>query len=508
VRVVFVAPEGVPFSKTGGLADVISGLPRALVRSGLQVDVILPRYRSTRSGPTVETGRSLTIPLGGGFHFASVQDGGAIDGVQYYLIDCPEFFDREGLYQDPATGSDYPDNHLRYAGFSLAALELIKRLGPPPEIIHCHDWQTAFVPVYLQTTYRTDLYFYDTRVVFTIHNLAYHPEFARRVLAEISLDDSIFHMEGIEYFGLVNPLKGGLVYSYALTTVSPRYAEEIQTPEFGAGLEGVVRRYAWKLRGILNGADYEAWNPTTDPLIPANYSPQDLQGKKACKRALLEQMGVEQPVMSRPVLGIVSRFDRQKGFDLLAEIADSLAALDLYLVVLGTGAREYEDIFAWLGQRYPGKFLVKVAYDNALAHLIEAGSDIFLMPSRYEPCGLNQMYSLKYGTVPVVRGTGGLENSIENFDGTSGTGFKFYDYTGRALFDTISKALEAFRWPKLWARIMLNGMLKDFSWARSAREYAELYRTISPAKSIPEPPAPRESQEPGEKVPATAAAGP
>ena len=494
MRVVFVAPEGVPFSKTGGLADVIGSLPQALTPLGFQIEVVLPRYQTAKPGPMMEAGRSITIPLQAGFRFASVQDGGTIKGVRYYLIDCPEFFERDGLYQDPATGADYADNYLRFAGFSLAALELIKRLGPPPEIIHCHDWQTGLVPVYLKRNYRPDLYYYDTRVVFTIHNLAYHPEFARETLREVSLDDGLFNMDALEYYGRVNPLKGGLVFADSLTTVSPRYAEEIQTPEFGAGLEGTLQKHAGKLRGILNGCDYSAWNPATDPLIAANYTPEDLHGKHACKRALLERMGVAQADLSRPVLGIVSRFDRQKGFDLLAEIAERLAALDLYLVVLGTGARDYEEFFQRLGRKHPDRFLVKIKYDNQLAHQIEAGADMFLMPSRYEPCGLNQMYSLKYGTVPVVRGTGGLEDTIENFDGTSGTGFKFYDYTGEALLDAIGRALEAFRWPKLWTRIMMSGMMKDFSWSRSAQEYAEIYRTISPVNA--EPPKLKEAEEP------------
>jgi starch synthase len=478
-----VAPEGIPFSKTGGLADVIGGLPQALVQLGVQADVLLPRYRRTPSLPTLESGRSVTIPLQAGFRFAGIQDGGTIDGVRYYLVDCPEFFDRDNLYQDSGTGWDYPDNFLRFAAFSLASLEFIKRLGPPPEIIHCHDWQTGLVPVYRQTIYRPDLYYFDTRVVFTIHNVAYHPEFGREILRMVSLDEGIFNIDGIEYYGLVNYLKGGMVFADYLTTVSPKYAEEIQTPEYGAGMEGTVRRHSGKLRGILNGCDYSAWNPASDRLIAANYTPENLAGKKACKRDLLERMGVEQPDLSKPVLGIISRFDRQKGFDLLAEIAERLAALDLYLVVLGTGAREYQEFFAWLANRYRGKFLVKIAYDNALAHQIEAGADMFLMPSRYEPCGLNQMYSLKYGTVPIVRGTGGLENTVENFDGTSGTGFKFYEYGGGAFLDAIGRALEAFRWPKLWTRIMLAGMQKDFSWARSAREYLEIYRAISPVRN-------------------------
>lgn len=513
LRIVFVAPEGVPFSKTGGLADVVGALPRALAALGLDVDVILPRYRGTPPGVMVDAGRSVTMPLNAGFRFASVQDatptaaqpeaqdpgqtqpsetrreqGRAIGRVRTYLIDCPEFFDRDGLYQDKTTGLDYPDNHLRFAGFCFAALEFMKRLGPPPEIIHCHDWQTALVPVYLQKNYKPDLFFYDTRTVFTIHNVAYHGDFPHSALSEISLDDSLFNSEALEYYSHVNLLKGGIVFADALTTVSRRYAREIQTAEFGVGLEGVLQKNAARLRGILNGADYDAWNPATDPLIPANYSVENLEGKRECKRALLERMGVNSPVLTRPVLGIVSRFDRQKGFDLLAESSESLAALDVYLVVLGTGAREYEELFERLALKHPGKFLVKVAYDNTLAHLIEAGSDIFLMPSRYEPCGLNQMYSLKYGTVPVVRATGGLEDTIEGFDGTSGTGFKFHDYTGAALLDAISRALEAYRWPRLWARIMLRGMRKEFSWSRSALEYVDLYRSLVPAAAGGAPP--------------------
>ena len=498
MRVVFVASECVPFSKTGGLADVIGALPEALAEQGLEVEVVLPRYRNTKQGETLLTGRSLTIPLSlgplsvgplsagplsTGFHFANVQSGGDVKGVRHYLVDCPEFFDREGLYQDKSTGADYPDNHLRYAGFSLAALEFIKRLGPPPDIIHCHDWQTSLVPVYLRRNYAPDRYFSATRCVLTIHNLAYQGEFSRAALRDISLSDSLFNIDALEFYGKVNLLKGGLMFADALTTVSPRYAEEIQTPEFGCGLEGVLRRQASRLRGILNGADYEAWNPATDSLIPAHYTPQNLEGKRECKHALLERMGVAEPQLDLPLLGMISRFDRQKGFDLIAEISEGLAARDLYLVILGSGAREYEEFFERLAQRFPGKILVKVAYDNSLAHLIEAGSDIFLMPSRYEPSGLNQMYSLKYGTVPVVRATGGLDNSVEEFDGAFGTGFKFKEYTAAALLGAISRALEAYRWPHLWSKIMSNGMQKDFSWVHPAREYADLYRAVAGEKA-------------------------
>ncbi|HXJ95454.1 MAG TPA: glycogen synthase GlgA [Terriglobia bacterium] len=478
MRVVFVASECVPFSKTGGLADVVGALPAALAELEIDVQVIVPRYHGTKQGETSPEGRSLTIPLGARLHFASVQIGGTIEGVPHYLIDCPEFFDRDGLYQDKVTGWDYPDNHRRFAAFSLAALEFIKRLEPAPDIIHCHDWQTSLVPVYLRSTYAQDLYYNATRCVLTIHNLAYQGDFYRFPLADISLSDALFNINGLEYHGRINLLKGGLMFADALTTVSPKYGEEIQTPEFGYGLDGVLRRQAGRLRGILNGVDYGTWNPATDPLIPANYTPADLKNKETCKRVLLERMGLDQPDLSRPVLGIVSRFARQKGFDLIAAIAEELAARDLYLVVLGTGEREYEDFFRSLGVRFPGKFLVKVAYDNGLAHLIEAGSDVFLMPSRYEPSGLNQMYSLKYGTVPVVRATGGLENSVEDFNGSWGTGFKFWGYNGPALLGAISRALETYSRPDLWHRIMLNGMEQDFSWTHSAREYAEFYRGV------------------------------
>jgi starch synthase len=478
VRVVFVASEGLPFSKTGGLGDVIGALPKALVYQGLEVEVLLPRHQSAQPAKIVAEGRSVTIPLSAGFHFASIQDGGILNGVHYYLVDCPEFFDRPDLYQDRDTGKDYPDNYLRFAAFSLAAVEFIKRLGAPPEIIHCHDWQTALVPVYLKRNYGTDPFYNDTRVVLTVHNLAYQGQFPRQILREISLDNALFDMEHLEFYGKVNLLKGGLVFADAITTVSPRYAQEIQTAESGAGLEGVLQKYAGRLRGILNGADYDVWNPSTDPLIPAHYTPRNLNGKKECKRALLEKMGVTAPVLSRPVLGIISRFDPQKGFDLVAEVAGELGMLDMYTVVLGTGVREYEELFERLAREYPEKFLVKIAYDNALAHLIEAGSDIFLIPSRYEPCGLNQMYSLKYGTVPVVRATGGLDDTVEGFDGASGTGFKFYEYSGAALIDALGRALEAYRRPRLWSKIVANGMLRDFSWTRSARAYADLYNSM------------------------------
>lgn len=480
MRMVFVASEGVPYSKTGGLADVVGALPKALAASGYEVEVLLPRYRMTKPGRPLPQLKSLTIPLSSGFKFASIQDGGESSGVRHYLVDCPEFFDREGLYQKE--GQDYPDNHLRFAAFSLAALEFMKRSASPPDIVHCHDWQSALVPIYLRNLYQGAGFFEKTSVVFTIHNLGYQGHFPPHILPQISLHAGLFNIEGLEFYGKVNLLKGGIVFSDFITTVSRKYAEEIQTPEFGCGLEGVLKSRSGRLAGILNGVDYDAWDPATDKLIAANYTPEDLKGKEACKKALLEKMGVAKPALDRPIIGIVSRFAAQKGFDLIAGIAEELMAMDLYIVALGTGEPQYEELFRALTKKYPDKFLVKVAYDNTLAHQIEAGSDMFLMPSRYEPCGLNQIYSLKYGTVPVVRATGGLDDTIQAINGKGGTGFKFAEYSPDALLATIRRAAETYRQSKVWRQLMLNGMRKDFSWVASAKEYAKIYQTLHRAK--------------------------
>jgi len=473
VRVVFVAPEGVPFSKTGGLADVVGALPKALAKLGHKLEVVLPRYRMTKPGKPESRMQSLTLPLSAGFKFASVQNAGIAGKVQTFLVECPSIFDRAGMYQE--RGEDYPDNAMRFAAFSLAALELMKRSATPPDIIHCHDWQTALVPIYLRNLYQDDDFFRNTSVVFTIHNVGYQGLFPPHILPQISLHAGLFTLDFLEYYGKVNLQKGGIVFSDFITTVSQKYAEEIQTPEFGLGLEGVFRSRKECLRGILNGVDYDVWNPATDKLIPARYSPENMSGKAVCKKALLERMGVKQPVVERPILGIVSRFAPQKGFDLIAEIAEQLAAMDLYVVALGTGDPVYENLFQHMAATYPDKFLVEIGFDNALAHQIEAGSDMFLMPSRYEPGGLNQLYSLKYGTVPVVRATGGLDDTIVTFDGLSGTGFKF-----------IEQAIAAYRQPEAWRQLVQNGMRQDFSWGRSAEKYLEIYQTLQKPKDMPE----------------------
>ncbi len=472
MRILFVASEGLPFSKTGGLADVIEALPKALVAQGHDVAVVLPRYRKTPIKNVLI--KSLTVPMGTALRFPAIADGGRPAGVQYFFVDDPEYFDREQLYG--VAGRDYPDNAERFAEFARVAIEVGKQLWLP-DVFHCHDWQSALVPVLLRTAYAADPQLSPIPVIFTIHNMGYHGLFARDVLARIGLPDSLFRVDGLEFFGHLNYLKGGLVFSDYLTTVSRKYAEEIQTTEYGHGLDGVVRTRADHLVGILNGVDYSVWNPEVDGLIAARYSAKDLSGKQVCKRDLLAEFQLPEENLARPVIGIVSRFADQKGFDLLAQVADDLMREDLAIVALGAGEAKHERMFRELAQQCPDRLSVKIAYDNTIAHKIEAGADMFLMPSRYEPCGLNQIYSLRYGTVPVVRATGGLDDTIEPFDPLSGrgTGFKFSEYTGSALLAAVREALAAFADKKAWQRLQTNGMAQDFSWNASALEYARLY---------------------------------
>jgi starch synthase len=472
MRILYVASEGLPFSKTGGLADVVEALPKALVALGHDVAVVLPRYRTTQIKNILI--KSLTVPMGTSLRFPAIADGGRLAGVQYFFVDDPQYFDRDQLYG--IGGRDYPDSAERFAEFSRASIELAKQIWLP-DVIHCHDWQSALVPVLLRTAYIADPQLSAIPAVFTIHNMGYHGLFPRDVLARIALPDSLFRMDALEFFGHVNYLKGGLVFSDYLTTVSRKYAQEIQTTEYGHGLDGVVRTRADRLVGILNGVDYSVWNPEVDSLIAARYSAKDMSGKQVCKRDLLAQFQLPEENLDRPLIGIVSRFADQKGFDLVAEVADEIMEENLAIVALGSGEPKYERMFRELSEQLPDKLAVKIAYDNTLAHKIEAGADIFLMPSRYEPCGLNQIYSLRYGTVPVVRATGGLDDTIEPFDAASGrgTGFKFSEYTGAALMAALREALGAYADKASWRRLQANGMAKDFSWNASALEYGRLY---------------------------------
>ncbi|HET8823656.1 MAG TPA: glycogen synthase, partial [Terriglobales bacterium] len=353
-----------------------------------------------------------------------------------------------------------------------------------PHIFHCHDWPSALVPVLLRTVYAQDPAFREVSTLLTVHNIGYQGLFPPEILPLLMLPWDLFTISRLEFFGQVNFLKGALVMADAVSTVSRKYAQEIQTSEYGFGLEGVLRTRSSNVAGILNGVDYNVWSPETDTCIAANFSPQDLSGKKKCKQDLLAQFGIANTETELPVIGIVSRFAEQKGFDLISQVVDRLAREEMILTVLGSGDVPYEEMFRRLQRHYPHKIAVKIAYDNKLAHKIEAGADMFLMPSHYEPCGLNQIYSLKYGTVPIVRATGGLDDTIEPWDPRTGkgTGFKFVEYTGEALLATIKRALEDFRDRTSWQQLMRNGMAKDFSWATSAREYSKLYERLRQAK--------------------------
>src|ERR1035438_4180350 len=481
MNIVFVASEGVPFSKTGGLADVVGALPRALAALGHQVSVYLPRYRQTKLTEPTTVVRSVTIPFDDQYRFASMVSGGSQGGVRFYFVEYPPYFDRDALYGTPA--GDFPDNAERFAMFSRTVLEATKILGVP-DVFHCHDWQSALVPVLLRTIYAEDPAFRDVGTVFTIHNMGYQGLFPPETLPLLMLPWDLFTMSKMEFFGQVNFLKGALTYSDFITTVSRKYSQEIQTAEYGFGLEGVLRDRASTVTGILNGVDYDEWSPQTDKFTAGKFSPQDLSNKAKCKQDLLAAFGVKNADPKLPVIGIVSRFAAQKGFDLIAQIADRLAREEMIVVALGAGDKTYEEMFLRLNKQFPNKIAVKVAYDNAIAHKIEAGADMFLMPSRYEPCGLNQIYSLKYGTVPIVRATGGLDDTIEPFDlqlGT-GTGFKFEEYSGSALVQCVKRALQHYEDERIWKRIQLNGMAKDFSWKKSAAEYAKVYAAAREAR--------------------------
>lgn len=469
MRILFVASEATPFCKTGGLADVIGALPVALHDAGEDVAVVLPAYRVNKyPGPVREVYLNLRISLGKGYNvnlYECVER-----GVSFYFVDCAELYDRPGIYNE--RGFDYPDNHLRFSVLCMAALEVSRRLFRA-QVLHCHDWQTGLLPVYLRQFFENDPTFISSKTLFTIHNLGYQGFTPASTMVDLGLDPRYFNPAGFEVDGQINLLKAGIQFADSISTVSKRYAQEIQTPEFGFGLDPFLRAKADTLSGIINGVDYTEWSPEADKFIAAEYSVDDLSGKRECKRALLDEFGLSSEDLGTPLIGIVSRFADQKGFDLIAEVAHQLAALDLRLVALGSGEERYERLFQNMAVTYPGKFAARIGYDNPLAHRIEAGSDMFLMPSRYEPCGLNQIYSLRYGTVPIVRATGGLDDTIDEE-----TGFKFSDYAGWALLSAVESALSTYADSEKWLKMMRTAMRKDLSWGASAKEYSALYHRI------------------------------
>ncbi len=485
-EIVFIASEMVPYCKTGGLADVIGALPRELAGLGANVSVFIPYYRHVMDwaekndiDPEIAVER-LPFFLPGYTGEAFVRKVNDPSGMTVYFVDYPTAFDRDELYTE--AGSDYDDNLTRYAIFTKAALETCKHLGIRPDIVHAHDWQAAIASVYLKSHYHGDEFFQNTKSVLTIHNLGYQGRFPGEKYQGLDLPWEYFNVEGLEYFGQVNVLKGGIIYSDFITTVSPTYSKEIQTAEFGAGLDGVLQSKSEKLMGILNGVDYSEWDPSVDSFAAKKFSVKDLKGKWKCREDIRKTAGL--PDGKGPLIGMISRLAEQKGFELLLDSINKLVKLDCQLVILGTGDPKYHTELTKAMEKYPENVSVMLKFSNALAHQIEAGCDIFLMPSKYEPCGLNQLYSLRYGTVPIVTATGGLKDTVNNFTAArlkknEVTGFVMKAFSAPSLVNTVKKAVGIFRdQPDNWNKIVLAGMNKDFSWPSQAGKYLKLYKDL------------------------------
>ncbi len=484
LRIAFITPEAVPFAKTGGLADISGVLPSILTNMGQEVRVLIPLYRQVREqfGQKLEKLSEFEIKVGdngcrGGLHILNQKRKGA----EFLFIEQEDFFDRNGLYGDPTDGQDYPDNAERFIFFCRAAIKSLEKNDWQPDIIHLNDWQTALVAPYIKIDQPEQSPLRKSRIIFTIHNLAYQGQFDAKEYAKLGLPESYFAAAGpFEYWGKINFMKAAIIFADYITTVSPTYAREIiSSNEFGMGLEGVLAGKSDRLSGILNGVDYSVWSPRADRLIPFRYFPANLSGKKKNKLELVRRAGL--PIrMDSPLFGMISRLDNQKGLDLIIEIFDQMMSLDLQFVLLGTGDVKYMQFFRQKQQEYPDKFKAYLDFDNQMAHLIEAGADIFLMPSRYEPSGLNQMYSLKYGTVPLVRKTGGLADSVDDFDPDkkTGTGLVFEKYAPDELLAKILRGVQLFARKKLWYKLMKAGMAQDFSWEKAAVRYLELYRRL------------------------------
>ncbi len=485
LRILYATSEVVPFSKTGGLADVAGALPEALAQLGHEVRVISPFYAALFHREHLTTpheSKSVTLDFNGIPQSFKLRKPALWQGkAQHFFVEHPNYYARTGLYGAAATGLDYPDNDIRFAFFSRGILELLAKAAWVPDIIHLNDWQTALSAAYLRVKAKEVPSLQSTRTILTVHNMAYQGVFPLERFAFLDFDQSLAEPMGpFEYFGKINFLKAGLVYADKINTVSPTYAREIQSSsEFGAGLEGLLHERAVDLSGILNGVDTEIWNPAIDTLIAKTYDAASLEGKSANKQALAAKCGFEKSRQSRPLVGMITRFAEQKGLDLIAKSAERLFAHNVNMVVLGTGDPKFHRLFETWNDKFAGRFRAFMLFDNALAHLIEAGSDIFLMPSRYEPCGLNQMYSLRYGTVPVVRATGGLADTVRDADAESdsGNGFVFTEYEPDAMLAALGRAVTAHGDPKRWQGIVKRGMAADFSWQHAAKEYTALYNS-------------------------------
>lgn len=480
LKILLATPEAVPYAKTGGLADVAGALPKAMASQGHTVKMILPLYLHVdrKKFGLRKIASDLIARIAGRDENFSVY-AAAADGFDVWFIEHNGFFERTELYRDPSTGNDWTDNDERFGFFSRAVLEACRNLEFIPDLIHCNDWQTGMIPALLKVDNQYSD-FQNTATLFSIHNIAYHGSFPQESFGKFELDWLLFGPGGgFEFWNKISYMKAGICHADLLNTVSETYAKEIQdSHEYGYGFEGVLTHRSKDLYGILNGIDYDIWNPATDELIPAKFTPEKPAGKKKCKTALRKQAKLPLVRKDIPIIGIISRLADQKGFDLIAEVADDLLKLDLQVVILGTGDQKYHELFTSLQKKYPKKIAVFLEFNNQIAHLIEAGSDMFLMPSRYEPCGLNQMYSLKYGTMPIVRRTGGLADTIKNANPVKGTGngFVFNNYDSKEMLNTIKFALEVYRDKNVWEVMMLRAMRQDFSWDASALKYIELYR--------------------------------
>lgn len=486
MRILYIVSEVAPFAKTGGLADVAGALPAALERLGQEVKVVMPKYAVVDEKRWGLTSRGdLTVKLAGeGYSFAIAAGRLPKAPVEVLFLSHDLLFDHQGLYQEK--GKDYPDNLKRFSAFSRAVLEIPRRLNWYPDVLHANDWQTALTFAYLKTHLKGDAAYEKMGTVFTIHNLGYPGLFPASEFSALELPSNYFTSDMLEFYGKVNLMKAGLIFGGVLNTVSPTYSREIQTPEFGHGMEGILRARRHDLFGIVNGVDYQRWDPAHDPSILQSYDRSHLEGKRVCKLALQKECKL--PMTGAPVIGMITRLTAQKGVDLVLEVLDELMRLDVQFVILGTGDPGIQQDLQEAMQRYPDKLSVHLTFDEALAHRIEAGTDLFLMPSRYEPCGLNQLYSLRCGTIPVVRKTGGLADTVvdaipSNIASGKATGFMFEAASGHALLTTLRLALQFYKDRNLWERMMKTAMAADFSWDQSAREYVKLYeRALAKAK--------------------------
>jgi len=467
---------------------VTRSLPESLYKLGCDVRIFMPLYRSVfKRRPALDpVAQNIIIPIGVHDYHIYLWESRTESGIPIYFLEKDEFFDRSYLYRSPTRG-DYEDNAERFIALSLAVRPLCDAIGWYPSILHLHDWQTGLTAAYFQMHWRFDPKLGRSGTVFTVHNVAYQGVFPGGFFSLTNLPPSAWSLNGIEFWGQCNFMKAGLAYSDFITTVSPRYAQEITTKQFGFGLEGILEGRKNCLRGILNGIDTNTWDPQTDPFLPHNFSAEALAGKDACKEVLCKKMGFLEKTCNLPLLAMIGRLAAQKGFDMFAQILPDLMKLPVNLVILGTGDAAIEKNILDTEKLYPGRLKLLSRFDEEMAHLIEAGADIFLMPSRYEPCGLSQMYSLRYGTIPVVHATGGLDNSVTDvlLHPESGTGFKFYNYEPKAFLETIKSALELIKDPIEWVQIQKRAMAQDFSWHRSARQYIEVYEEVLSSKKGP-----------------------